>query len=117
MDSGLETVQDANLETLLQKTIDQMRPNKTCAASYQNSHSQSPPHGNLVYVTFSKKPDNRYYLPDPANTSPRVLKRIHKSSFGLHRRMYSRSSLTQSSKSLTSFLPLICHKQVIPGLI
>src|SRR2546430_1857212 len=56
-----------------------------------------------------------YHLPDPTNTSRPVFIRIHKSSFGLHRPMYSRSNPTHSSRFLPSFLPWICQRQVIPG--
>ena len=42
---------------------------------------------------------------------------IRKSSFIDHSLMYFKSSLTQSSKSTISFLPLICHSPVIPGFI
>src|ERR1700730_6821446 len=56
-----------------------------------------------------------YLAPEPPSTAGSVRTRIWKSSQIDQLSMLSRSSLTQVSKSLTSFLPEICHRQVIPG--
>src|SRR6266702_6583086 len=68
-----------------------------------------------LWLFLSKAWKKSYYFPEPAKTSCAVFSKIHKSNFKVQREMYSRSSFTHSSKSFTSFLPLTCHRQVIPG--
>ena len=71
---------------------------------------------------FSTRPDfctkqtNSYFAPVPARTMGTVRHRIFISSQSDQLSMYSRSSRTQSRKSLTLFRPLICQRQVRPGL-
>ena len=52
----------------------------------------------------------------PASTAGKVRDRILKSSQIDQLSIYSRSSRTQSLKSETLLRPLICHRQVSPGL-
>ena len=58
-----------------------------------------------------------YSAPSCLRTTETVFNRIWKSSSGLQFWIYSRSSLTTSSKSVISLRPLICHRPVIPGLM
>src|SRR5258706_3794221 len=91
-----------------------MRPNETGAARDENPHPKHPPNENIrLRVVRHTAKD---YFPDPAKTSTAVFIKIQRSSFRLQLRMYSKSSSTHSSKSLTSFRPLTCQRHVIPGL-
>ena len=57
-----------------------------------------------------------HLAPVPVRTTGTVRQRIFKSSQSDQLSMYSRSSRTQSLKSVTLLRPLICHRQVSPGL-
>lgn len=58
-----------------------------------------------------------YIDPSLPRTVFTVLNKILISSAGVHSLIYFVSSLTTSSKSVISLLPLTCHMPVIPGLI
>ena len=58
-----------------------------------------------------------YIDPSLPRTVFTVLNKILISSAGVHSFIYFVSSLTTSSKSVISLLPLTCHMPVIPGLI
>lgn len=58
-----------------------------------------------------------YIDPSLPRTVFTVLNKILTSSAGVHSFIYFVSSLTTSSKSVISLLPLTCHIPVIPGLI
>ena len=58
-----------------------------------------------------------YIAPLPLKTTHMVFRMILKSLPMVHFVIYSRSSLTTSSKSVISDLPLTCQRPVIPGLI
>src|SRR5947209_5029638 len=55
------------------------------------------------------------HLPFPESTTGIVHIKILKSSANDQLSMYSKSSLTQSSKFGISFLPFTCHRHVMPG--
>jgi hypothetical protein len=57
-----------------------------------------------------------YFAPTPNRTAGIVQIRIFKSSQIDQLSMYLRSSFTHVSNSFSSLRPLICHRQVIPGL-
>ena len=63
----------------------------------------------IIYIT--------YFDPLPVNTTTTVLRRILISSPMLQLSIYSRSSLTTSSKSVISLLPLTCQRPVSPGVM
>ncbi len=73
--------------------------------------------GDLPYHT-SDRPNatSHYFAPMPNSTAGIVLSRILRSSQIDQLSMYLRSSFTHVSNSFTSLRPLICHRQVIPGL-
>ena len=73
--------------------------------------------GGLPYHT-SDRPNatSHYFAPMPNRTAGIVLSRILRSSQIDQLSMYLRSSFTHVSNSFTSLRPLICHRQVIPGL-
>src|SRR5437016_3689959 len=56
-----------------------------------------------------------HLAPAPTKTTGTVRQRILQSSQSDQLSMYSRSRRTQSLKSFTLFLPLICQRQVRPG--
>src|SRR5881628_1873197 len=61
-------------------------------------------------------PDAAYLAPAPVSTIGTVRQRILRSSHSDQLSMYSRSSRTQSRKSEILLRPLICQRQVKPGL-
>src|SRR5437899_2287638 len=71
-------------------------------------HSITPP---LPHLSL-----HSYFAPVPASTMGTVRQRILKSSHSDQLSIYSKSNRTQSLKSVTLFRPLICQRQVKPGL-
>src|SRR5438270_6019570 len=108
MHFGIEAVENSYVVPELQMSVHQVRSDKAGTPGYEHSHSKASEYSFVRRCMLN-------YFPDPVNTSAAVFRRIQKSSVGLQRRMYSKSNFTHSSKSLILFLPLTCHKHVIPG--
>lgn len=97
MDSWLQTIQNADLKTLLQEAIYEMGTDESGAAGHENYHcetSLSNPRSTIVSgLCF------RNYFPEPRSTSRTVSNKILASSVSDHSRIYFKSKPTHSSKS------------------
>src|SRR6266704_2948973 len=65
---------------------------------------------------FGFRHSDFHFAPVPARTTGTVRQRIFRSSQKDQLSIYSRSRRTQSRKSAPLLWPLVCHRQVWPGL-